>query len=123
MRAAASDDDLIHPKVVVGRPSYRAGDGLKIGFRVDQDCFYLLVHRDSRGRYTLLAPTPSGDQKLRAGEKYAEPSGENRTLRITPPAGTEEVLLICSMRESDLDSWRPGARGVAVAVVRYQVEE
>ncbi len=123
MRASAADDDVIHPKVVVGRPSYKPGDGLKIGFRVDEDCYYLLVHRDSGGHYTLLAPTASGAQKLHGGEKYAEPSGENRTLRITPPAGTEEVLLICSTSEADLNSWRPGARGVAVAVVRYQVEE
>jgi subtilisin family serine protease len=120
---SAGADSPIKPKVVVGRDVYHPGDGLKIGFKVEQDCYYLLIHRDSEGHYTLLAPSPNGDIRLRAGEKYSEPSGDDRTIRIRPPGGVEHVMLICAGAQADLESWQPGTAGVAVAEAHYEIRE
>jgi hypothetical protein len=123
LRSLAGNDSRINPKVVVGKSTYRVGDGLKIGFKVEQDAYFILVHRSSDGEYTVLTSSDGGSGKLRAGEQYVEPSGENRTFRITPPAGTEEILLICSSREADLSDWQEGDGGVAIASARYVIEE
>jgi subtilisin family serine protease len=123
LEAAGPDSTAIQPKVVVGREVYRPGDGLKIGFKVERDCYYLLVHRDSAGKYTVLAPTPNGRTRLTAGEKYTEPAGENRTIKITPPAGIEHVILICADDDADLENWRPGSKSVAVSEAHYEIRE
>jgi hypothetical protein len=123
LRALAGNTSRINPKLVVGKQTYRIGDGLKIGFKVQEDCFYLLLHRSSEGEYTVLAQSRGGGGKLVAGEQYIEPSGENKTLRITPPAGTEEIILICSMAETDLNDWRDGDGGVEIVSVSYAVVE
>jgi hypothetical protein len=115
-RDAGDRDDL---RVVTGNPSYRIGDGLKVGIRSDRACNYMLVHRSSNGDFTVLAPD-RGDTRLRAGERYALPEGE--TWEVTAPAGRDGLMVICASREVELESWiRNPNRDVWFASVTYNV--
>ncbi len=118
-----SEENELGVKVVVGRPSYRIGDGLKIGFRAERDCSCVLMHRSSRGEYTPLEPSGDGDLRLEAGKKYAYPLDTGMTIRVTGPPGKDEIALICSR-----DSLRPQGiettgDNLSVSVAAYDVTQ
>jgi len=106
-------------KVAVGRATYRIGDSLKIGYRVREECHFLVIHRDSKGEYTVLAPTADHEMTLQPNEAY-----KLDNIEVTPPAGVEYVILICSKEPIDLERFRAGNNdGLSVSVVRYTIEE
>jgi hypothetical protein len=107
-------------KVVTGQPSYHFGDGIRIGMRVAEDCYYVLLHRDAKGHYTPVSPRGSDDNMLRAGEKYVLP--REGVIRVSPPAGREQFILICSKRETPL-SGSPNRGDIALSTVTYEVME
>ena len=112
------DRDL-EVKVTTGSEEYRLGDGLKIGFMASEDCYYLLLGRDSDGRYVAIAPFDGESPRLEAGEKYLLPQGDG-VIRITEPTGTDEIILIGSRDRVDLSDQR-SAGEIAVANVAYRV--
>lgn len=117
-RRGGEREDL---KIVTGRPSYKIGDGLKVGLRSDRACNYMLIDRDPNGHFTVLAPA-AGRGKLDAGERYALPEGE--TWQVGEPAGQEGLLVVCSSRQVDLKSWlrNPVAGAVWFATTTFTVE-
>jgi len=105
-------------KVVTGKPTYQVGDGIRIGMRTAEDCFYVLLHRDANGHYTPVSPRGAEENRLRAGEKYVLPT-DGTVIRVRPPAGREQFILICSKRETPLSGGR--AAEIAVSTVTYEV--
>jgi len=109
-------------RVTTGRDLYRFGDGLKVGFKSSEQCDYLLFHRSSAGEYTLLSPRDGVVASLSPGAPYLLPA-DTETFEVAPPAGVEELVLLCARRAMDLSgaaTARPPA-GLAVARHEYQV--
>ncbi len=116
----ASDDNALGAKVVVGRTTYRIGDGLKIGFRARENCGCILLHRASGGEYTVL----ESRLRLEAGERYAYPEGSGSNIKITGPAGRDEVALLCSADPAGLERIEQAdAEEISVSLARYAVVE
>jgi len=109
----------IRVKVVVGRAEYRIGEGLRVGFTTEEDCYYVLINRDAVGNYSVIAPAEGESPRLIAGERYSLPRGEE-TLTVTGPGGEEEILLICSRQPIDLNE--PNVQGLSVAIAKYEVK-
>jgi Subtilase family/Domain of unknown function (DUF4384) len=115
----ATDEGAFGAKIVTGSKTYRFGDGLKIGYRVREECHFMVIHRSAHGEYTVLAPTGGSDTTLRPNEPY-----KLANIEITPPAGVEHVILICSKDPIDIEKFRAGNdEGLSVSVVRYTIEE
>ena len=112
-------DEDFNVKVSVRRRKYRVGDGLKIRYQATSGCHYLLLHRDSTGRYGVISPSGDRSRLLEGGEKYSLPDDDGE-LRITEPAGVDEVILIGSSKPMDLAD-RESDGSVAVAKARYRV--
>lgn len=116
----ASEDNAVGVKIVVGRPRYKIGDGLKIGFRARENCNCILLHRSSGGEYTPL----EARLRLEAGERYSYPEGAGSNIKITGPAGRDEVALVCSMGSLSVDRIDDAdADDLSISVARYQVVE
>ncbi len=119
-------DGDFETKLVLGRqgdvPSYRVGDEIKVGFLSERDAYYALIHRDSAGTYTVLAPSIAEAGLLRAGERRIFPWASGSSMVVTGPAGEEEFILLCSRQEVSLSE--PRARGrVVVRRVKYRVDQ
>ena len=106
-------------KVVVGRPEYRVGEGMKIGFRASEDCYYVLLNRDSSGSLSVVAPLEGEADRLAGGERYALPRGQE-TIKVTGPGGREEVILICSKRPVNLND--ANVSDLSISIARYEVK-
>ena len=106
-------------KVAVGRSEYRLGDGLKIGYTASMSCYYLLLGRDSMGKYVVIAPLEGDSPRLEGGEKYVLPQG-NDVIRITEPTGVDELILVGSRDPIDIGKRRSDT-DIAVSRVRYRV--
>ena len=117
-RVRSSDANDLDVKVVVGKSEYRVGDGMKIGYRANQDCYFLLINRDANGNYSLVAPMDGEQERLQGGEKYALPRGQE-TIKVTGPGGPEEVILIASKRPIDLNNADPSQLSISIA--KYEV--
>ena len=89
-------------RVVVGQREYRVGDGMRIGFRSEVDCYYSLIHRSAEGQFTVIAPAGGESRRLRGGERYALPANDRDTITVTEPIGREALLLVCAPEEIDL---------------------
>lgn len=118
-RVRGDQPSSIRVKVVVGRAEYQVGQGLKVGFTADEDCYYVLLNRDAEGNYSVIAPVTGEAARLNGGEKYALPRGEE-TLTVSGPGGSEEVILICSRQPIDLND--PNVEGLSVAIAKYEVK-
>jgi hypothetical protein len=122
--ALASEENDLGVKVVVGRPDYRIGDGLKIGYRANRTAYCLLIHRSAGGELTPLLPMTGGELRLDAGERYAYPSDSQTTITITGPAGVDEVGLICSASRIALEGIeKADPRSLSVSVAHYRIVE
>jgi len=99
---------------------YRVGDELRLSLQATEDCACLLFVRDTDGRYDL-ASDRSRYLGLRKGEVTLFPE-EGERLKVTEPAGTDELLLICAPRPVPLESISPAdAAGAAVTVHSYRI--
>lgn len=114
--------DRLNVQLVVGKETYTVGDGMKIGYKASEDCHCLMLHRDIRGKYTVIAPR-EGDRSLQleGNAKYTMPNGRE-VIRVTGPAGREEIVLVCSREPENLSNWQ-GGDDISVAVARYDVKE
>ena len=120
----ANDDNDLGAKVVVGRPQYSIGDGLKIGYRAKRDAYCVMVHLGSDGEVTPLLPVEGNDLRLQAGERYAYPADSQTTIKITGPAGSEEVGLICSASKIRLEGIADLNRSsLSVSIAQYKIVE
>ena len=116
----ASSDGL-RASVVVGRDRYRIGDGMKIGYRVNRDSAYLLLHRNSRGGYTLVAPHAFAPAMMGANEPYVLPSG-GLSISVVEPLGREQFILLAAPHPLNIgDGASQGQGSMAVAVSRFEV--
>lgn len=115
----AEHDPSLELKVAVGRSEYRLGDGLKIGYTASRGCYYLLLARDSSGKYVVVAPLEGDSPRLDGGEKYLLPEGDD-VIRITEPTGVDELILIGSRDPIDISDRRP-VRDVSVSRASYRV--
>jgi hypothetical protein len=121
-KAAQGEASDLKINVVVGKKAYAVGEGLKIGMKASDDCYYMLVDRDASGKYTLISPQSGDEEQLRGGEKYALPRGKD-VIRVTPPMGTEEIILVCARKQTDLREWREDNADVSVTSVRFEVRD
>ena len=115
----AGRDPSLGMKVAVGREEYRLGDGLKIGYTASRSCYYLLLARDSTGKYVLVAPAQGDSPRLTGGERYLLPEGDD-VIRVAEPTGVDELILIGSRDPIDLSD-RSAVREVSVSRVNYRV--
>jgi subtilisin family serine protease len=122
LRLAGGTPDFL-TRVVSGRDLYRIGDGLRVGFKSAETCEHLLLHRSSRGEYTLLSPRQGMVTTLAPGQNYVLPS-DKETFQVTPPVGAEEVVLVCARKPVDLSATngKPPA-GLVVTRHVYQVSQ
>ena len=117
----AERDPSLEVKVAVGRSKYRLGDGLKIGYTASSSCYYLLLARDSGGKYVVVAPLAGDSPRLRGGNRYLLPKGED-VIRIAEPTGVDVLILIGSRRPIDIAGGPRGpVRDVSVSMVSYRV--
>ena len=117
--AGSGRDSSLDVRVATGRSEYRLGDGLKIGYTASDSCHFLLLARDSRGRYALIAPLKGGRARLSGGKKYMLPEGDDVIL-VSEPTGEDEVILIGSREPINIGRWRSGAE-IAVSQATFLV--
>ena len=93
-------------KLVAGRqgnpPSYRVGEGLKLGYRSSRNCNCALLHSDAAGNIQLLNPAGKETGNVTAGQSMIFPPTEGASLRVTEPGGYEQFYLICATRPVDV---------------------
>ena len=85
-----------------------------------------MLHRSADGEYTLVLPQDADEKRLDAGRRYLLPRGEEETIRVTEPPGSEAFILIGSEEPVNLARLIPrGAealRGrVVVSIARFEV--
>ena len=108
-------------RLVTGRDSYKVGDGLKFGVRVDRDSSYLLFYRAADGEFLFLLPEEGDVTLLRAGERYIIPDSD-RTLPVKASmVGEPELLLIVAPQPVDWRHWSDPDAVSAVAIARFRV--
>jgi hypothetical protein len=125
VRMPADEPREFLTRLTTGRDLYRFGDGLKVGFKSSEKCDYLLFHRSSRGEYTLLSPRDGVVAALAPGAPLLLPS-DTETFEVTPPAGTEELVLLCARKALDLSGAASAPRppaGLVVARHLYQIAQ
>jgi hypothetical protein len=91
---------------------------MKLGYRVNRDSHYLLLHRDSRGAYTVVAPHVFAPAVMAANQNYLLP-GAGMAISIVPPAGRERFVLLAAPKPLNLAAGP--AASLAVAVAAYEV--
>lgn len=84
-------------------PSYRIGEEIRIGVRVDRDAYVYLFSLQPDGSVTQILPNRfSSDNYLRAGEtRTYPPSGAGYVFNVDPPTGLSKVVAVASTRELD----------------------
>ena len=112
-------DQELSVRVSAGRKKYRLGAELKIRYRAAMSCHYLLLHRDSTGRYGVISASGDSGPPLEGGQRYTLPDGDD-ILLITEPTGIDQVILIGSHEPIDLGDGDSHG-GIAVARARYRV--
>lgn len=115
----AGRDPGLEMRVAVGRSEYRLGDGLKIGYTASRSCYYLLLARDSGGKYVVVAPMEGDNPRLTGGERYLLPEGDD-VIRVTEPTGVDDLILIGSRDPVDIRNV-DSARDISVSRVSYRV--
>ncbi|NOX45007.1 MAG: DUF4384 domain-containing protein [Caldiserica bacterium] len=78
------------------RPQYRIGEYARIGFYVSQPAYVYIFDFQPDGKVTQLFPNYwSPNPYVTAGTHYL-PDNPRWRLRVTPPSGTDQLLLIAS---------------------------
>jgi hypothetical protein len=119
----ARPDNPLGVKIVTGHPDYRPGDGLKVGYRAQQAAFCFVVRKSGAGAVTILQPSATGQLQLAPGAAAVFPPEPQQTIRLSGPAGAEQVALVCSaspIRPDNIDTVNPQSLSVAVASYRVQ---
>ena len=118
--AASAQDVRLEPRAIVVNPSpsfgvtvwvdkdgevptYRVGEEIQVGVRVDRDAFVYLFSLQPDGSVTQILPNRfSDDNYLRAGEtRTFPPSGAGYVFNTEPPTGLSKVVAVASTRELD----------------------
>jgi outer membrane protein OmpA-like peptidoglycan-associated protein len=93
-------------RVEIDRPDaargsqFRVGDAFRYRFRSDRDGYLTVLHIDSQGLTTLLYPSAAdADSHIGAGVDKVFPA----ELSVQPPLGREDLVVIATPREVDLD--------------------
>jgi hypothetical protein len=116
--------DGLSIRIVTGRDVYRIGDSLRMGIFATDDCSCLAFVRDAEGSYALLPAETSGTLVLERGKTRLLPQAENESLDVQGPPGTDELLLVCSLRPVILETAGSVTNaGVAVAGHSYLIVE
>lgn len=84
-------------------PTYRVGEEIRIGVRVDRDAFVYLFSIQPDGSVTQILPNRfSDDNYLRAGEtRTYPPQDAGYVFNTEPPTGLSKVVAVASTRELD----------------------
>jgi len=84
-------------------PSYRVGEEIEIGVRVDRDAYVYLYSLQPDGTVTQILPNRfDEDNDLRAGQtRTYPPSGAGYVFNVEPPTGLSKVVAVASTRELD----------------------
>lgn len=84
-------------------PTYRVGEEIRIGVRVDRDAYVYLFSLQPDDSVTQILPNRfSEDNYLRAGEtRTYPPSGAGYVFNVDPPTGLSKVVAVASTRELD----------------------
>lgn len=84
-------------------PSYRVGEEIEVGVRVDRDAYVYLFSLQPDGSVTQILPNRfSDDNYVRAGESRTfPPSGAGFVFNTEPPTGLSKVVAVASARELD----------------------
>lgn len=84
-------------------PTYRVGEEIRIGVRVDRDAYVYLFSLQPDGSVTQILPNRfSDDNYLRAGESRTFPPPDaGYVFNTEPPTGLSKVVALASTRELD----------------------
>lgn len=84
-------------------PSYRVGEEIRIGVRVDRDAYVYLYSIQPDGSVTQILPNRfSDDNRLSAGETRTYPPRDaGYVFNVEPPTGLSKVVAVASTRELD----------------------
>lgn len=96
--APAETRDRLQVKISTDKPSYRIGDTVRFGLRVNRDAYVTLVNIGTSGDITIIYPNrfhPS--HFVRAGQDVAIPPPDaGFTLTVQGPAGFDQVRAIAT---------------------------
>lgn len=84
-------------------PTYRIGEEIRIGVRVDRDAFVYLFSIQPDGTVTQILPNRfTDDNRVRAGQtRMYPPEDADYSFNVEPPTGTSKVVAVASTRELD----------------------
>ncbi|MEW5734484.1 MAG: DUF4384 domain-containing protein [Thermodesulfobacteriota bacterium] len=80
------------------KPSYRAGESMKLYLSGNKPFYARVVYRDASGTLTQILPNPYRKQNyFQGGSVYRLPDGPDQyELTVSPPFGSEQVLVYAS---------------------------
>lgn len=88
-------------------PLYQVGDRLKIGLKVNKDCYFYVLDLQPDGRLSMLYPGGGYSNNLaRAGLPFLIPPEEGVALIVAEPTGIERLLLSVSIGPLDLEGMK-----------------
>ena len=89
---------LLQVKVWTDKPEYKEGIEVKIFIKGNKPFFARVVYKDASGNLVQILPNPyRSNNYFNGGVTYELPSGDDRyELEVTPPFGTERVIVYAS---------------------------
>ena len=129
LRSVANDFHAFDAKVALHQPQsvYHYNQALKLSFRTSVQAHYVILDRDSSGAYAAVLPGSMEDRSpLDANRDYVYPANGVDRIRITPPEGHEELILICASEPLKLEElFRHNRdelkRKLSISIVGYEV--
>ena len=96
-------DPTFHIKLWTNKKLFQPGDPIEFSFRSDQDCYLTLIDIATEGVIRVIFPNKRHpDNFIKAGKTYNIPGDYNFQLKITGPAGIEQVKAIATTRKMDI---------------------
>lgn len=96
--------------------TYTFGETVKIGFKVDRECFVTIYNVDSAGNVTLLFPNPySTNNRVVANKEYNIPGDtEPWDIEVGGDEGLERVTLIATLTPWNFPGREDSAKAISV---------
>ena len=117
----ARADNPMGLRVVTGHPTYKAGDGMKLGYRSEREGYCMVVQRSAAGQFTVLQPVGPVELRVTANTPQVFPAEEGQAIRITGAPGEQRVGVICSAEKIGKDSIQRASPGsLSVNAVSFQ---
>lgn len=92
-----------HIKLWTNKNIYYPDDPIEFSFRSDKDCYLILIDVATEGIIRVIFPNKRHPENyIRGGKTYNIPGDYNFQLRVTGPAGIEQVKAIATTQKMDI---------------------